>query len=265
MLGEVLSADGELARRKVFCPPPPAGGVGPAPVRPGPPSRSICWSIGPSQDPEVIPLVGVAGAREQPHALASVLATEQAIAAPSAASWSAPTPPSPLLRRWSRPSPSAEQTIGAALSAEQRQAAESICTLRARRRAHRGRSRRREDHLLRWWPPRSKRPAAGWSAPPPPARRPAPWAKRRIWASPGPWPACCGASTTTGSPRRAHRGHPRRGGHDRRRPPGRASPPASRPPAPSWCSSATTTSSARSAPAGPSPPWSDATPTSSTS
>jgi hypothetical protein len=28
----------------------------------------------------VIPLVGVTGAREQPHALASVLATEQAIA-----------------------------------------------------------------------------------------------------------------------------------------------------------------------------------------
>ena len=44
-----------------------------------------------------------------------------------------------------------------------------------------------------------RRAAAGWSAPPPPGRRPAPWAERRSWASPARWPACCGASTTTGS------------------------------------------------------------------
>ena len=79
MLGEVLSADGELARRKVFARRHVL--VEMAPHLFGQDPRALDLLVGRAlQDPEVIPLVGVAGAREQPHALASVLATEQAIA-----------------------------------------------------------------------------------------------------------------------------------------------------------------------------------------
>jgi hypothetical protein len=75
----------------------------------------------------VIPLVGVAGAREQPHALASVLATETAIAngiARQLERTDAPVaPPGSVAQAIT----SAEKSIGATLSAEQRQAVESIC------------------------------------------------------------------------------------------------------------------------------------------
>jgi hypothetical protein len=79
------------------------------------------------QDPELIPLVGVAGAREQPHALASVLVTEQAIAhaiARQLARTDAPVAPGAAVEQAIT---SAEKTIGAALSVEQRRAAKSIC------------------------------------------------------------------------------------------------------------------------------------------
>jgi hypothetical protein len=79
------------------------------------------------QDPEVIPLVGVAAAREQPHVLASVLATETAIAHAVARQLKrsdAPTAPSAAVQQAMA---SAERSMGAALSAEQRQAAQSIC------------------------------------------------------------------------------------------------------------------------------------------
>ena len=79
MLGEVLSADGELARRKVFSRRHLL--VELAPHLFGQDPRALDVLVDRAlQDPEVIPLVGVAGAREQPHALASVLATEPAIA-----------------------------------------------------------------------------------------------------------------------------------------------------------------------------------------
>ncbi len=262
-----LGSDGELARRKVFCPPPCARGTGPAPVRPGPPSCSICSSVGPSQDPEVIPLVGVAGAREQPHALASVLATRAGHRQRHRpASWSAATPPSPPLPRWSRPSPSAETDH--------------------RRRPVRRAAPGRREHLRA----RGGAPSSSWAWPAP-ARPPC----CRVVAAAFEAAGCRVVGTaTSGQAARTlgreaelgesrtlasllwrldhdrlrlderSRGHPRRSGHDRGRPPGRASPPASRPPGPSWCSSATTISWVRSALAGRSPPWSDATPTSST-
>jgi hypothetical protein len=79
MLGEVLAADGELARRKVL--PRRHLLVELAPRLFGQDPRLLDLLVGRAlQDPEVIPLAGVAGASEQPHALASVLATEAAIA-----------------------------------------------------------------------------------------------------------------------------------------------------------------------------------------
>jgi conjugative relaxase-like TrwC/TraI family protein len=126
MLGEVLSADGELARRKVFSRRHVL--VELAPHLFGQDPRALDVLVGRAlQEPEVIPLVGVAGAREQPHALASVLAAEQAIANAMARQLertNAPTAPSAAVEQAMA---SAERSIGAALSAEQRQAAQSIC------------------------------------------------------------------------------------------------------------------------------------------
>jgi conjugative relaxase-like TrwC/TraI family protein len=125
-LGDVLSADGELARRKVFS------------------RRHVLVELAPHlfgqdpqvldlvvdralQDPEVIPLVGVAGAREKPHALASVLATEAAIATGiSRQIERADAPVAPAVTV-DQAITLAEDTIGAALSAEQRDAAVGIC------------------------------------------------------------------------------------------------------------------------------------------
>ncbi len=80
------------------------------------------------QDPEVIPLLAVGRARERPHALASVLAAEDAIAAAIARQTErtdAPVAPPAAVQAAIA---DAERTIGAALSAEQRCAATGICT-----------------------------------------------------------------------------------------------------------------------------------------
>jgi hypothetical protein len=125
-LGEVLSAEGELARRKIFARRHLL--VELAPHLFGQDPRALDLLVARAlQDPEVIPLVGVAGARELPHALATVLATEQAIAnaiARQLERTDAPVAPAAAVEQATT---SVEQTIGAALSAEQRQAAESIC------------------------------------------------------------------------------------------------------------------------------------------
>src|SRR5262245_18736720 len=118
MLGEVLSADGELARRKVFSRRHVL--VELAPHLFGQDPQVLDLLAGRAlQDPEVIPLVGVVGAREQPHALASVLATETAIAngiARQLARTDAPVaPPGAVTQAITSP----EKSIGTALSAEQ--------------------------------------------------------------------------------------------------------------------------------------------------
>jgi hypothetical protein len=127
MLAEVLSADGELARRKVFC------------------RRHLLVELAPHlfgqhlrvldllgdralQDPEAIPLARLAGAREQPYALASVLAIEQAIAAGLARQLERSDAPTAVPSVVEAAIAAAEQTIGRALSTEQRQAATGICT-----------------------------------------------------------------------------------------------------------------------------------------
>jgi hypothetical protein len=126
MLGEVLAGDGELARRKVFARRHLL--VELAPHLYGQDPRVLDLLVGRAlQDPEVIPLVSVAGAREQPHALASVLATETAIAnaiARQLERTDAPVAPPTAVEQAVT---SAENAIGTALSADQRKAAESIC------------------------------------------------------------------------------------------------------------------------------------------
>jgi hypothetical protein len=121
-LGEVLSADGELARRKVFARRNLLVELAPHPFGHDP--QALDLLVGRAlQDLEVIPLVGVAGAREHPHALASVLATKAAIARQLERT----DAPVALPGAAEQAMASTEGTIGAALSAEQRQAAEGIC------------------------------------------------------------------------------------------------------------------------------------------
>ena len=127
MLGDVLSAEGELARRKVFSRRHLLVELAPHLFGQDPHTLDLLVDRA-LQDPEVIPLVGVAGAREQPHALATVLATEQAIANAIARQLErrdAPTAPSAAV---DQAITVAETTIGAALSPEQRRAAVGICS-----------------------------------------------------------------------------------------------------------------------------------------
>jgi conjugative relaxase-like TrwC/TraI family protein len=125
-LGEVLSAEGELARRKVFARRHVL--VEAAPHLFGQDPRALDLLVDRAlQDPEVIPLVGVAGAREQPHALASVLATERAIADAVARQLERSDAPVAPYAAMEQAITLTEKAIGAALSVEQRQAAKSIC------------------------------------------------------------------------------------------------------------------------------------------
>jgi conjugative relaxase-like TrwC/TraI family protein len=125
-LGEVLSGDGELARRKVFARRHVL--VEAAPHLFGQDPRALDLLADRAlQDPEAISLVGVAGAREQPHALASALATEQAIADAVARQLERTDAPIAPCAAMEQAITLSEKTIGAALSVEQRQAAESIC------------------------------------------------------------------------------------------------------------------------------------------
>jgi hypothetical protein len=126
VLGEVLSGEGELARRKVFSRRHVV--VELAPHVFGQDPRALDLLVGRAlKDPEVIPLVGVAGARERPHALASVLAAEAAIANAVGRQLERSDAAVAPVAAVERAIASAERNIGAALSGEQRQAAERIC------------------------------------------------------------------------------------------------------------------------------------------
>ncbi len=126
MLGEVLSADGELARRKVFARRHVL--VELAPYLFGREPRALDLLVERAlQDPEVIPLVGVAGAREQHHALASVLATEQAIAGAIGRQLERRDAPTSSPAAVDQAIVAAERCVGAKLSVEHRRAVERIC------------------------------------------------------------------------------------------------------------------------------------------
>ncbi len=127
LISDVLADDGELARRKVFSRRHLV--VAMAPHLFGHPAEVLDRLVDRAlADPEVVPLVGVAGARERVHSLASVLAREAAIAeglAHQLARSDAPTVPVGTVGAAIE---KAEQDIGAPLSGEQRRTAIAICT-----------------------------------------------------------------------------------------------------------------------------------------
>ncbi len=127
LIAEVLESDGNLARRKVFS------------------RRHIVVALAPKlfgrdpqlldrlvdrtmADPEVIPLVGAGGAREQVHSLASILARETAIAEGLARQLARTDGPAVARGAVEAAIASAEQAMGASLSEEQRAAVLGICT-----------------------------------------------------------------------------------------------------------------------------------------
>ena len=127
LVAEVLAPDGDLARRKVFSRrhlvvalAPHLYGQAPG-VLDGVLERALA-------DPEVVPLVAVAGARETVHSLASVLAREEAIAESfgrQLARDDGPTVPKEIVETTIS---GVERELGMALSGEQREAAIGICT-----------------------------------------------------------------------------------------------------------------------------------------
>ncbi len=124
---DVLGEDGDLARRKIFSRrhvmvaiAPRLFGQDPAVLDP-----LVARALA---DPEAVPLVGVAGARDRVHSLASVIARETAIADsldPQLARTDAPVVP---LAAVEAAVGVAEVNFGGSLSGEQRAAAVEMCT-----------------------------------------------------------------------------------------------------------------------------------------
>jgi conjugative relaxase-like TrwC/TraI family protein len=126
MLGEVLSPEGELARRKVFSRRHVLVELAPYLFGQDPKVLEVLADRA-LQDPEAIPLAGVAGAREQPYALASVLAVEQAIADAIGRQLERSDAPTAQQADIDRAVAGAEQDLGGTLSGEQCQAVVGIC------------------------------------------------------------------------------------------------------------------------------------------
>jgi conjugative relaxase-like TrwC/TraI family protein len=127
LLSEVLGDDSDLARRKVFS------------------RRHVIVALAPHlygqhpalldafveralADPEVVPLVGVKGARERVHSLATVLARETAIAESLGRQLARSDAPVVTAAEVGAAIAATEATLGAFLSDEQRSAAVGICT-----------------------------------------------------------------------------------------------------------------------------------------
>jgi hypothetical protein len=126
ILGEVLSPEGVLARQKIFARRQVIVELAPYLFGQDPRALDVLADRA-LQDPEAIPLVRVAGAREQPFALASVLAVEQAIAAGLDRQLERRDAPTAVPLVVEAAIATAERTMGGALTAEQRQAATGIC------------------------------------------------------------------------------------------------------------------------------------------
>jgi conjugative relaxase-like TrwC/TraI family protein len=127
MTAEVLSSDGALARRKVFARRHLL--VELAPHLFGRDLRALDVLVDRALlDPEVIPLVGVAGARQQPHALASVLVAEHAIADAVGRQLERTDAPTVAWAAVRQAVGEAENSIAGKLSDEQREAAMCMCT-----------------------------------------------------------------------------------------------------------------------------------------
>jgi conjugative relaxase-like TrwC/TraI family protein len=126
LLSEVLRDDGDLARRKVFSRrhvivalAPHLYGQDPALLDPLV-DRALA-------DPEVVPLVGVKGARERVHSLASVLARETAIAESLRRHFARSDAPAVNEAAVEAAIAAAVAHLGAQLSEEQRSAVLAIC------------------------------------------------------------------------------------------------------------------------------------------
>ena len=127
LLSELLRDDGDLARRKVFSRrhvivalAPHLYGQDPALLDP-----LVARALA---DPEVVPLVGVKGAREKVHSLASVLARETAIAESLRRQLTRSDAPAVNEAAVEAAIAAAEASLGAQLSEEQRSAVLAICT-----------------------------------------------------------------------------------------------------------------------------------------
>ena len=123
----MLGPEGDLARRKVFSRrhlvvalAPPVFGQRPEVLE-----RLVDRALA---DPEVVPLVAVAGARERAHSLASVLARERAIAESLARQLARTDGPAASPEAIDGAIAGAEESIGARLSDEQRSAVVDIGT-----------------------------------------------------------------------------------------------------------------------------------------
>jgi hypothetical protein len=123
----LLGAEGDLARRKVFSRRHLVVALAPHLFGQDPEvlERLVDRALA---DPEVVPLVGVAGARERAHSLASVLARESAIAESLACQLDRTDGPVAFPESVEVAIAGAEETIGARLSDEQRAAVVGICT-----------------------------------------------------------------------------------------------------------------------------------------
>ena len=127
IISDVLADDGELARRKVFSRRHLV--VALAPHLFGQPPEVLDRLVDRAlADPEVVPLVGVAGARETVHSLASVLAREAAIAEGLARQLARSDAPAVPVATVEEAIEKTEQEHRAPLSDEQRAAAVAICT-----------------------------------------------------------------------------------------------------------------------------------------
>jgi conjugative relaxase-like TrwC/TraI family protein len=129
ILSEMLGQEGDLARRKVFCRRDVIVAVAPHLYGqdPGLLEALVDRAL---RDPEVVPLVGVAGARQQAHSLASVIARETAIAdslSRQVDRGDAPATPSAAVVAAMG---EVESDLGGRLSVEQASAAMAICTSR---------------------------------------------------------------------------------------------------------------------------------------
>ena len=127
VLSEILGQDGDLARRKVFCKRDVLVAIAPHLYGQDPALLEVMLARA-MADPDVIPLVGVAGARQQAHSLASVIARETAIADSLSRQLDRGDAPTTPARAVTSAIGEVEAGLGGRLSPEQSGAAVSICT-----------------------------------------------------------------------------------------------------------------------------------------
>jgi conjugative relaxase-like TrwC/TraI family protein len=127
ILSEILGQDSDLARRKVFCKRDVLVAIAPHLYGQDPALLEVMLARA-MADPDVIPLVGVAGARQEAHSLASVIARETAIAESLSRQLDRGDAPATPNRAVTSAIGEVEAGLGGRLSPEQAGAAVSICT-----------------------------------------------------------------------------------------------------------------------------------------